>query len=76
MSLQKFKTFEDAEKALWIFNPNKEYYRQISDLFATIGKLCPLKFPNGIFKYKTFEEAEKQSNEWLVEQRKNDNIKS
>lgn len=67
MSIQKFKTFNDAEKALWCFKPDKEYYNQVIELFEFANQICPPEFPHGIFKYKTMEEANKQKEEWILE---------
>jgi hypothetical protein len=58
MSIQKFKTFEEAERALWNFKPDKEYYRQIAAFYGLFTKLSKFSYPRGIFKFRTFEEAE------------------
>jgi len=58
MSVQKFKTFEEAEQALWNFNPDEKYYRQVADLFNLMVKLHPLRNQKGVFKFKTFEDAQ------------------
>lgn len=52
--------------ALWRFNPGKEYFNQIRELFKLANRLCPPNFPRGIFKYKTLEEANKDKEEWLL----------
>jgi hypothetical protein len=67
MPIQKFKTFEEAQRALWCFNPDENYYRNVRELFKLGDRLCPPDFPRGIFKYKTIEEANKQKDEWILE---------
>ena len=58
MSIQKFKTFEEAERALWNFNPDQKYYEQVRALYKLFSKVNKFSYPKGIFKFKTFEEAE------------------
>ena len=58
MPVQKFKTFEEAERALWNFKPDAEYYRQVAALYKLFCKISKFSYPKGIFKFKTFEEAE------------------
>ena len=59
MPVQKFKTFEEAEEALWNFNPDAQYYKQVAELWEFANKLSPIEYPRGIFKFKTIEEANK-----------------
>ena len=67
MAVLKFKTFEDAEQALWNFNPDENFFREIHELFIFAAKLNPVVYPRGVFKYKTFEDAQEQRLEWELE---------
>lgn len=67
MSVQKFKTHEEAQRALWCFHPDEEYYKRVSRLFKLANRLCPPNFPRGVFKYRTIEEANKAKEKWLLE---------
>ncbi|HQL42672.1 MAG TPA: hypothetical protein PL073_02100 [Spirochaetota bacterium] len=53
----KFKTFDEAQRALWNFNPDAKYYEQVRQLFLLSSKLYPLHCRRGIFLFKTIEEA-------------------
>jgi len=66
MSLEKFKKFEEAEKALWCFKPDAKYFQQVRELFKLANRLCPPDFPRGLFKYRTMEEANKAKEEWIL----------
>lgn len=63
MPVFKYKSFEEAERALWNFNPDKKYLKQVSDLFELANRLNPIKYPRGIFKFKTIEEANRHREE-------------
>jgi hypothetical protein len=64
MPVQKFKTFEEAEKALWNFHPDEAYYARVAELWDFANKLNPISYPKGIFKFRTIEEANKHREEW------------
>ncbi len=57
MPIYKYRSFEEAERALWNFNPDTEYYRQVSQLFDLAFRLSPLKNTPGIFKFKSIDDA-------------------
>ena len=63
MPVQKFKTFEDAEKALVINEPNDAYFKRAAQLFRFANTLNPIKWPKGIFKFKTIEDANRHREE-------------
>ena len=58
MTIQKFKSFEEAERANWNFNPDEKYYKQGASFYRLIFKLSKFSYPAGVFKFKSFEEAE------------------
>ena len=59
MPAQKYKSFEEAEKALWNFYPDEAYLNRVVELWDFVEKLNPIKYPRGVFKFKTIEEANK-----------------
>ena len=63
MPIQKFKTFQEAEKALFTFTPDKAYYKRVAALWDFADKLNPISWPKGIFKFKTIEDANKHREE-------------
>ena len=77
MPVYKYKTYQEAERALWNFNPDKAYFKKIHELFIMADKMNPVIYPKGIFKYKTLDEAQKQRQQWeiknaLKKQKKNE----
>lgn len=63
MPVQKFKTFEEAERALWEVHPDEAYYDRVAELWDFANKLNPISYPKGIFKFRTIEEANKHREE-------------
>jgi hypothetical protein len=59
MPVKKFKTFEEAQRELWNFNPGPDYYKSVSDLFNLMEKLQKRHCEKGVHKFKTFEMANK-----------------
>jgi hypothetical protein len=57
MPLHKYKTFEEAEKALWALHPDVAYYRRVRAFFLLASRLLKRNHPPGVFKFRTFEEA-------------------
>ena len=67
MPAYKYKTFEEAESALWNFRPDEAYFSRVTELWNFANKLCPITYSKGIFKYRNIEEANKQRNEWELD---------
>jgi len=63
MPVFKYKTFEDAEKALWNLAPDERYFERIADLWEFANRINPISYPKGIFKFKTIEEANRHREE-------------
>jgi hypothetical protein len=59
MPVYTFKSFKDAEKALWNYNPDSDYYRMVSDIFELGFRLAPLQCRRGVFGLSNFDEMEK-----------------
>ena len=71
MPVYKYKTFEQAERALWNLHPDAAYYKIVAELWNFANKLRPMRYPRGIFKFRTMEEANKQREDLELEFAKN-----
>lgn len=60
MPVDKFKNFEEAERALWNFNPDEAYFKRVAELWAFADQLNPIIYSKGILKFRNLEEANKQ----------------
>lgn len=57
MPVYKYKTFEEAERALWNFHADEAHFKRVAELWDFADRLNPITYPPGIFKFKTIEEA-------------------
>ena len=57
MPVFKYKNFKQAEQALWNFNPDQNYYNRIAEFWKLAERLRPIKYPNGILKFHSIQEA-------------------
>jgi hypothetical protein len=65
--LQKFHSHEEAEQALICPNPDSAYFERLIGLYELWDSLAPRTFPRGVFKYRAIEEADEESQRWLVQ---------
>lgn len=63
--IQKFSTFEEAEEALYCFEPDQEYFERVARLWDFADTLCPRKCVRGIFRYRSIQEANEEAEAWL-----------
>ena len=63
MPIYKYKTFEEAENALWNFNPDEKYYNKVEELWEFADELSSISYPKGIFKFRSIKEANKHRDE-------------
>ncbi|MBI4619582.1 MAG: hypothetical protein HY739_05415 [Desulfobacterales bacterium] len=67
MPVLKYKTFEAAEKSLWNFMPDDNYFKMVLSLNNTMFKKTIVKdFPHGVHKYKSLKDAQKDIENWLM----------
>ena len=61
MPVLKHKTFEEAEKKMWDFEPDDNYFKMVLSLNSTMFKKTIIKdFPRGVHKYKSLKHAQKE----------------
>jgi hypothetical protein len=73
MPLYKFKTFDEARRALWNSNPDAEYYARLRRFYAIADSLHVRKIKRGIQCYKTIEEAQEDLRRSRLKHRSEEN---
>lgn len=69
MPIRKFRSIEEMDKAqsdLWC-EPGEECFRRIARLWKRSAQINPRKFPKGVFKFRSVEEAQAQRELLLTE---------
>ncbi|MCP4971587.1 MAG: hypothetical protein GY932_13465 [Arcobacter sp.] len=56
MPIKKFNSFEEASKALWVLDPQDDYYKKLKDLYNFWGKISHRKCTKGIQKIKSYND--------------------
>ena len=73
MSIQKFKSFEEAEKALWVSNPDAAYFKRVRAFYKLFSKLSKFSYPKGVHKFRNLEEAEQHRMNAIISSALNQN---
>ena len=63
--IQKFSTFEEADEALYCFEPDQEYFERVARLWDFVDTLYPRQCARGIFRYRSIQEANDEAESWL-----------
>ena len=57
MPIQRFHSFDDARRALWVERDHPELGPRIRRLWAFASRLAPAEHARGVWKFRTIEEA-------------------
>ena len=66
MPIRKFRTLQDMEDSLWR-EPGPELWRAIDAVWSFAAETCPRRFPPGVYRHRTLEEAQRQRDLWEEE---------
>lgn len=67
MPVQRFRSHEDARRALWCDRDDPGLHRRIARLWATARRLMPPSIPRGLRKFRSIEEANREREQWVAE---------
>ncbi len=70
MPIKKFRSIEEMDEArreLWCDKPDAAYFERVGKLWEASSRLNPRKFPRGVFKFRTIEEAQAHREKLLTE---------
>jgi hypothetical protein len=73
MPIYKFRSLQESEDTLFQNPDDPELLSRIRSLWQFSARLFPRKFPPGVYKYRSIEEANKQKDAWNIQAIKNAN---
>ncbi len=66
MSLERFKTLDEARQALWAGHAGAETGARIRRLWAFARRLAPGAAPRGLRRFRTLEDAGREREAWIA----------
>ena len=67
MPVQKFRSLDDARRALWTRSDDPRLPARARNLMAFSRRLAVVHAPPGVRKFRTIEEANAERKTWVVE---------
>jgi len=63
----RYQTLDEAHRDLWCFHPDEEYDRKVARLWRLANSLRPARYPHGVFRFRSLEEANRWEREIILE---------
>lgn len=65
MPVRKFRSIEEMKaEARWYEPGSDALYQAIAELWRASAAMYPARFPPGVYKHRSFEEAERLAEQW------------
>lgn len=64
MPVRKFRSLQEMEDALWRQPGDPELWRAIASVWRFAEQTCPRRFPPGVYKHRSVEDAKRQRELW------------
>ena len=64
MPVRRFRDLQQMEDALWREPGSPELFRAIERVWDFASRTCPRRFPPGVHRHRTIEEAQAQREAW------------
>ncbi len=66
MPVRKFRDVSEMEETLWREPGDPALFRAISSVWSFAEKTCPQRFPPGVYKHRSIEDAQALAEEWSL----------
>lgn len=67
MPLKKLSSLQDAEDSVWHDPDDPTLWRTIKGVWELAARLCPYRFPPGVYRHRSIEEANRLRERWEQE---------
>lgn len=67
MPVQKFRDLDEMRRALWCDSSDENLPRRIAALWDRAFQMAPRVYPQGVFKYRSIEEANEAREQMIAE---------
>ena len=67
MPVRKLKSLAEAEEALWLDAADPRLWATIREVWAAAVALAPMRFAAGVYKHRSIEELNAQTERWADE---------
>jgi hypothetical protein len=64
MPIRKLQKLPDVDESVWLSPDDPRLWRTIKAVWALSARLCPPRFPSGVYKHRTIEDANRQTEAW------------
>lgn len=64
MPIRKFRNLQEMEDSLWREPGDPQLWQAIARVWRFADQTCPRRFPPGVYKHRTIEEAERLRESW------------
>ena len=67
MPVWKFRSVEETPDLPWRRPGDPALYRALASLWKTSRRLCPRRFPPGVYRHRSIEDMNRQRDQWDAE---------
>ena len=64
MPIRRFRTHDDARRALWCDSDDPTLHRRIARLWSAARRLAAPRIPRGLRKFRSIAEANEEREQW------------
>ena len=64
MPIRKFRDVSEMDDGPWYERTDPSLHRAIARVWSFAMRTCALRFPPGVYRHQSFEEADAQREQW------------
>jgi hypothetical protein len=64
MPVRRFRSVEEMEGAVWMDRDDPRLWPTIASVWRLSERLCPMRFPPGLYRHRSIEEMNRQTEVW------------